>query len=73
MSETRHSRGTHQSSPHMIAVRMDQARADNKPMDIDEDEVTGVIDVALERARAVTDAGIATVREAIRKLDAKAT
>lgn len=57
------------TSPKMLAARMERAKAEGKPMDLDYDEVTGVIDVALEKSREITDAGIAKAREAIQKLD----
>jgi hypothetical protein len=50
------------SDPKMLAARMDKAHAEGAVMDLDYEEVTGVIDVALERSNARTDAAISTVR-----------
>lgn len=56
------------SSPRMLRVRMEEAHANGVPMDLDYDEVTGVIDTALERAREGRDASVEKVRELVRKL-----
>lgn len=63
MSHDTRKRDPKRSNPQMLAIRMDAAKAEHKPMDMEYDEVTGVIDVALERARAVREAGIRSVRE----------
>lgn len=57
------------SDPVLLAARMERAHAEGVPMDLDYDEVTGVIDVALQRARAGREASIEKVRELVRKLD----
>lgn len=59
------------SSPKMLAIRMEQAHADGREMDLDYDEVTGVIDCALERQRAKQDEGISAVRALIDRLNAQ--
>lgn len=58
------------STPRMLAVRMDEAKAEGRPMAMEYDEVTGVINVALARARANTDAAIDKVNDVIARLNA---
>lgn len=71
MSHDPRKRAPKQSNPQMLAVRMDKAKAEHRPMDMEYDEVTGVIDVALERAKAAREAGIQSVREFTRSLNPK--
>lgn len=68
-SSDRPKRDPKQSTPRMLAARMQRAHEDKVPMDLDYEEVTGVIDVALEKSRAITNAGVEKVRELCRKLD----
>lgn len=56
------------SDPKMLAARMDKAHDEGVCMDLDYEEVTGVIDVALERSRARTDEAISTARHLIASL-----
>lgn len=53
-----------------ITQRMEKAHAEGKPMDLDYEEVTGVIDVALQRSRDCVKAGEERIKGAIARLDA---
>lgn len=56
------------SDPSELARRMEKAHAEGKPLELDYDECTGVLDVALGKMRSTTDASIRQAREAIAQL-----
>lgn len=55
------------SDPKMLRARLEADHAAGRPMDIDDDEVTGVIDVATEIARERVDHATSSVREMIHR------
>lgn len=59
-----------QSDPKMLAARMDRAHAEGKPLELDYDEVTGVIDCALERGQENTEKGVSALQKLIAKINA---
>lgn len=58
------------SDPAMLAARMDKAHAEGKPLELEYDEVTGVIDCALERGDENTTKGVSAVQKLIAKINA---
>ena len=58
------------SDPKVLAARLDRAQRTGEPVEIDDDEVTQVVDLVLARGRKATDAGVAKARECIQRLSA---
>ena len=56
------------SDPKVLAARLDRAQRTGEPVEIDDDEVTQVVDLVLARGRKATDAGVAKARECIQRL-----
>lgn len=69
MSDNPRKRDPKQSTPGMLRVRMRAAHEQGKKMDIDPDEVTGVIDVANQIAAEATQKGTQAVKDLIAKLN----
>lgn len=59
-----------QSDPAMLAARLERAKAEGKPVELDYDEVTGVIDCSLERGQASTEKDVGALRKLIAKINA---
>ncbi len=57
------------SAPDALRQRMHAAYESGKPMHVEPDEVTGVLDIALGQMRETADKGIERVRELVRRLD----
>lgn len=68
MSEARKKRTT-SSSPDALRVRMEKAHAEGRPVEIGEDEVTSVIDLALQKVRETGEAGAQRIRDVAQRLD----
>lgn len=62
-----------QSDPTMLAARLERAKAEGKPVDLDYDEVTGVIDCALERGQKSTEKDVGALRRLTAKINATPT
>lgn len=58
-----------QSTPGMLRARMREAHAAGKPMDLDYEEVTGVIEVVNAIGKETVEKGRAAVDALIRRLD----
>lgn len=68
MSEIRQKR-TSPSTPQLLKARIEKAHAEGKPIEMADDEVTGVIDIALQKVRVTADVGAQKMRELARAID----
>jgi hypothetical protein len=57
------------SDPKMLAAKLEKAKAEGTPIDLVYEDVTGVLDVTLQRAQACADEGVAQVRKLVKKMD----
>lgn len=56
------------SDPKVLAARLERARSTGEPMDLDYEDCTGVIDLALGKARESRDEAISKARALVRNL-----